>query len=1015
MPLQKQSININFGQGLDTKTDPFQLPIGKFDNLVNTVFDKGGRLEKSNGFGFLPSLPDSSSLFVTTFNGDLTAIGTSFQAYSTGIMAWVNKGPIITSELSVLSAVRNNLDQVQADSVTAPNGLVCMAYTSTTNGSDLLFFYSVFDSTTGQNIVPATALTNPDTAHGLPRVFLMEKYFIVVYAGTSSTLKYIAIPIANPSIPLPAANVSVSFSGGLSVPFDGVVLNGILYLAWNGASASGIKMAFLNSTLAISSTTNPDPAHVATRMSVTADQQYQIIWASYYDSVSSTGYTLAVNQALTLLPNFPVQIISSGSIANIASIAYSDFMIVYYETIHTDTGVPAHFISSRTVAASTGSVSPAVIIIRSLGIASKAFRINNINYFLATYSSTYQSTYFLVEASDSNQSTPYVISKLAYQIANQGYLGFSIPAVSVTGNVAQVSYLLQDLIQAANKNTNVPSGTQINGIYSQIGINLATFTIGTVPVSAEIGSNLNVSGGFIWAYDGYQGVEQGFFLYPEPPQNTATATTGGHLDAQIYYAQWTYEWSDNQGNLYRSAPSIPVIADIHTSGTSTNTLTWVVPTLRVTFKTSNPVKIVGYRWSTHQQNYYQFTSISAPILNDTTIDSITFVDTLSDASILGNNLLYTTGGVLENIGAPAVKDLTLFDDRLFYLFSENENLIGYSKQVIQDTPVELSDELTIYVAPTIGSQGSTGGLTAHAPMDDKLILFKKDAIYYINGTGPDNTGANNQYSQPVFITASVGCDNKSSIVMTPNGLQFQSDKGIWLLGRDLSTRYIGAPVERYNDLAITGAQGIPATNQDRFTSDAGTLLMYDYYYDQWGTFSNVSAVSSTLFQGLQTYINSAGQVYQETPGQYLNGSNPVLMSFRTGWINVAGIQGFQRAYFFYLLGTYLSPHKLVVQIAYDYNPSPIQQAVISPTNFSPAYGGDPLYGSSTAYGGPDSLEQWKIFFQQQKCESFQISVTETYDPSFGVVAGAGFTLSGINCVVGIKKGYKPLRGAQSVG
>ena len=47
--------------------------------------------------------------------------------------------------------------------------------------------------------------------------------------------------------------------------------------------------------------------------------------------------------------------------------------------------------------------------------------------------------------------------------------------------------------------------------------------------------------------------------------------------------------------------------------------------------------------------------------------------------------------------------------------------------------------------------------------------------------------------------------------------------------------------------------------------------------------------------------------------------------------------------------------------------------------------------------------------------SFSIEVIEIYDPSFGVVAGAGFTLSGINAVVGFKKDFRPQPAVHSVG
>ena len=39
-----------------------------------------------------------------------------------------------------------------------------------------------------------------------------------------------------------------------------------------------------------------------------------------------------------------------------------------------------------------------------------------------------------------------------------------------------------------------------------------------------------------------------------------TVTFTGPQTAQQYYYQVTYEWQDNQGNQYRSAPSIPVTA-----------------------------------------------------------------------------------------------------------------------------------------------------------------------------------------------------------------------------------------------------------------------------------------------------------------------------------------------------------------------------------------------------------------------------------------------------------------------
>lgn len=1007
--INKQNLPINFAQGLDTKTDPFQVTPGKFLTLVNSIFTKMGLLQKRNGNAQLPSLPDNSATYATTFNGNLTAIGNNLQAFSAGSRTWVDKGNIIPLGIDTLPLIRNSTNQSQVDTAIAPNGLICTVYTD--NVPSAVYKYVVADSVTGQNIVAPTVIT-PSTGAvaGSPRVFLLGKYFVIVFTNLISAtnhLQYIAINSTVPTSVTANVDISSQYTPSSKVNFDGVVANNILYLAWNGSDGGGaIRMRSLSSTLGLSGTISFS-GKVATIMSVTADESGSspVIYASFYNAGSSTGYTLAVSHTLvTILA--PVETIASGTILNITSSASAGVCTIVYEVSNAysyDGGIATNYIESNTIT-QAGVVGSPAIVIRSLGLASKSFIFNSNIYFLGIYNSTYQPTYFLIELNGN------IVAKLAY--SNGGvYYVLGLPSVMVNSDTIQVGYLIKDLVQAVNKTQGAANAA---GVYSQTGINLATFTFNASIVSTEIGSNLNLTGGFLWMYDGYTPVEQNFHLWPDYIE-VATATTGGHLTAQIYYYVVTYEWSDNQGNLFRSAPSIPVIKDISTSMTSTNKNTINVPTLRLTYKIANPVKLVVYRWSTAQQTYYQVTSITSPTLNDPTVDSIAIVDTLADSSIIGNNILYTTGGVVENIGPPACSDVTLYKSRLFLIDAEDKNLLWYSKQVIEATPVEMSDLFTIYVAPTTGAQGSTSILNCIAPMDDKLILFKKDAIYYITGTGPDNTGANNDFSDPVFVTSTVGCANKNSIVFMPEGLMFQSDKGIWLLGRDLSTTYIGAPVEIFNQYVVDSALNIPGTNQVRFSLSNGQTLMYDYFFGQWGVFQGAPAISSTLYEGLHTFINSHGQVFQESPGLYLDGSTPVLMGFTTSWFNLAGLQGFERAYFFYLLGSYISPHKIQLGIAYDYNPSPLQSVLISPDNYNAAYGSDSIYGGGSPYGGNPTLEQWRVFLTTQKCQSFQITMQEVFDSSFGAPAGAGFTLSGLNLVVGMKKAYVPKSASNSIG
>lgn len=996
MALQKQPININFAQGLDTKTDPNQVPMGKMLALENSVFTRGGLLQKRNGFGNLTQLPVSNLSSLTTLNDNLVAIGDSLYAFSADTNQWLDRGTMPQVDLNVQAMSRSSYNQTGVDATVTSTGLTCATFIDNS-----LAYYQVVDNVTGQTIVNKTALPSGST---VPRTFLLGQYFIVMFirniTGTFH-VQYIAVPIFNPNSPSGVVDVSSQAKNGTDY-YDGVVANNTLYVAFNGSDGGGAIRGFmLNSHLILSSVIVIAAARVGNKIAVTADESSMlpVVWVLAYNGTSHNTYAMAYNQ--NYLSILAPTLLVNAILNNLSVLATNAVCTFLYETanVYPGTSIISDFISINTIT-QAGVVGSASVMLRSVGLASKMFYYNTVPYVLVTYGGAFQPTYFLSDLQGN------ILMRLAPSNGG-GYPNAPLASATVVSGLANIPYLIKDFLAALNR---TQGSTVPSPIYTQTGVNLAKFSINeNQHVMAEIANVLTATGGQVWAYDGVAPVELGFQVFPEDV--VATVSTGaGSLTAQQYFYQVTYEWTDATGALHRSAPSIPVGA-LLTGGQ--NTVTLQIPTLRLTAKTQ--VRIVVYRWSTAQQTYYQETSISAPLLSDPTVDTVTYVDLLADSSILGNTILYTTGGVLENIAPPAAAGSTLFKSRYFIIDAEDRNLLWYSKQVLEGTPIEMTDLQTIFVAPSTIASGSGGPVTALSAMDDKLIIFKKDSIYYVTGNGPDATGANNDFSEPTFVTSTVGCANQPSIVFSPQGLMFQSDKGIWLLGRDLSTRYIGAAVEIYNTATVLSGLTVPGTNQVRFSLDSGAVLMYDYYYDQWGTFSNIPTVSSTLYMGLHTYVNSLGQVRQETPGLYLDGTNPVLLKFATAWFKLTNLQGFQRAYFFYLLATYISPHKLNVTVSYDYNPAFTQATMMVPTNFNPAYGSDPIYGDSSPYGGQPANEQWRVFLNQQKCQAIQITVQEIFDASFNTAAGAGLTISGLNFVIGAKLGHPKLPAAQSVG
>jgi hypothetical protein len=1007
MALIKQSFNLNFSQGVDTKSDPNQIPLGKFQSLKNMQFSTTGAMSKSPGYTALPALPAAGSTALTTFKDNLLALGSSIYAYSAAGHTWVSSGAIQAVQLSVQPVLRTATSQTSPDVAVAPSGLAC----ATCEDSSGAAYYQIFDSNTGQAIVPATAL--PATATS-PRVFILGRYFVVTFLVLISAtpfLRYIAIPQLAPTNPSAVTDISSQVSG-LTAGYDAIVANDSLYVAHDGSDVGGaIRITYIDSTL-LQHNTVVVATHKATYLSMAADTSGSspVLYVSWWSAADSSRiWTAAYTPALSaVLATTQLTAAGTPTLAALTSVATSGVLTVFYQVNQTYSynSVRSDLLRSLTCT-QAGVVGSPAIVARGVGLASKAFLYSGTPYMMVAYSGALQPSYFLINSSG------LLFAKLAYQNGG-GYASDQIlPQANVSGSTIQIAYLFKDMITSVNKT----QGSAVSaGFYSQTGINLASFAFGSDIATAEIGKNLHLTGGYLSMYDGVKPVEHGFHLYPEDLGVSSTPTTGGFMTAQQYYYIAVYEWTDNQANIHRSAPSIALSVNLTSAGTSTSRVILNIPTLRLTAKAgTNPIRIVLYRWSTAQQNYYQVTGVSSPLLNDPTVDSVSYTDTLADTSIIGNALLYTTGGVVEDIGAPATAAMALFKSRLVLLDAEDRNLLWYSKQVLDGTPVELSDLLTIYVAPTTGAQGSTGPVVAPYAMDDKLIIFKKSALYYVSGTGPDNTGANNDFSDPIFITSTVGLSDPKSLVLTPVGIMFKSDKGIWLLGRDLSTTYVGIDVEGYNDDTVTSAVAVPGTNEVRFTLASGIVLVYDYFYRQWQTRDNTRAVASAIYQGLHTYLNEQGLILQQTPDAYLNGTAPVLMSFTTGWISMAELQGYERLYFLYLLGKFLSPHKIEIGIAYDYNPSIAQTVTIRPTNFTPAYGGDTVYGANSVYGGSSPVEQWRIFPQIQKCQAFQITLQEVYDPSLGVAAGAGFLLSTLKMVVGMKKGYSPLPSSQSVG
>lgn len=1039
-PLDKQIVEMPFGMGLETKQDPFQIPLGKLIAMANGVFTTPGRLSLRNGFTPLPqtilgggNVANPVALFGR--GNELLQIGgqdPKLYSYSSAESAWINKGLMPSIITTTQSAAQPQYSTYSIDVAQAANGLQCFVYELVDTSTTLIakgLGYTVFDPNTGQIVIPPTVFESSTTA-GNPHVIVLGGNFVCYYVigviGAGGNILGRSLPAANVSGGWTASSTLTSGGGTLALslaqfPFDVVA----------DATAANAYLMFRNlaGTLTVSQilSANPLAFHTVVDLGVGGgtpnicmDQNGNVLaaWNAgiAIQFTALAAVTLAtVKAATTITPAGS----SVGSALTCVSTAPGEFTVFC-------SAAPSTASCSLTTSRISGTNYGTIVFggnpfIRGLGIAAKAFQVFGIPYLPCWYSfnasgggltrfQTPQNQIILINATGRVMAKALVGTAGGFDTTSLFNLGLSAvyqlgasvidpQSSSIVHIPSANTNILADSIQNFRAGGTPSSGTTPLLFNYNFGASAVTFSFGdaTSYQRSELANEVHVNGGILQMYDGQQCVEHGFTVFP--PFIDVSTGAGGALGAGSYAVCATYEWMDGQGQVHRSTPS----AAVTFTATAGQEATYVVPNLALTAKTGVVIQI--YRTIVNGSIFFQITNFnqSGSLFNNPNVDIQTWVDTQSDVAIQGNPQLYTAQSV-ENDPAPAVGAMTSHRNRLFVVDSNNPLQIWPSKQVVTPAPVEFSGLFVLNVTP------DGGKITALASLDDKLIAFKAGRIYMFLGQGPDALGNQNDFTDAILVTSDTGCSVPKSIVLTNDGLMFQSPKGIYRLSRALQAIYIGAPVEGIIDSGnvahdVTSGAMMSETNQVRFGVNKGTgkpgLVAYDYLVDQWGTSvidSNTAAPDSldaTVVNG--NYYNlfnysslGAGTlgVAVEADGSVTDPRGQAFMSFTTGWIKVGGLQRFQRAYKLQILGV-TGGGKISVSIAYDNEPTAMQTTVVRPI---PSAAG---------------TFQVSIGLVRQKCQALQITVQD--------LEGNLFSVSGLALEIGVKKGTNKLPATKRFG
>lgn len=972
MPLNKQKVSVPFSQGVNTKIDPNQKPIGTLEVLENAVFDEPGRLKKRKGYDLISAKTIEDTEITTAkriraFQDELCLFdNTSMYSFSESTQLWDAKGTVPNIFPSSDPVIRNTYEQSNLDSAHVL-GVDVYAWEDGRGGIRA----SIIDTSTKNELLSDTEITSSGE---LPRVEAIGTKIFILYIDSTS-IKYKTINPAKPKTISSETTLVSSDVDSTDKLFDTATANNKIYISWH-SSTNTLKTRSLESDGTASSISEDSSDTPDACISISVDSAGRILIA-YSDGSDIKVVIKSPNLTANILAPTSIETISDIVNCTIVENSSGDYN-VYYEQSSSNTYDHLIKVNDVDLAGNTGTAS---VFLRSCGLLSKAIIRDDIIYTAVIHNSSLQSTIFIV-----NEDAE-VISKIS-----PGLAGDLIDSGILTklSTIDSDSYLLTSQI----KGRNVSEGSSF---FSLLGVNstVLNFNPDVKYDSASLGDILHISGGSIKSYDGSVITEHGFHLFPENLSAGTNASSGGSMSDGTFQYSAVYAWTDNTGKEHRSAPSIPLDVTTSAGGTS-QTQEITIPTLRVTQKENVIIEL--YRTEDAGTTFYKVTSTTSPTYNNKGANSITFTDTLSDSQLISREVLYTTGGVLDNIAPPSASITETFGSRVFLAGLEEGNQIQYSKLRTEGRPVEFNDTLVTNVS----SRG--GSITALAAMDDKLIIFKETAIFYISGSGPNNLGEQNDFISPELITTDVGCIDQNSITLMPQGLMFKSKKGIYLLSRGLQTTYIGAQVEDFNNLTVKSASSLEDQNVVIFITDENALV-YNYLIQRWSVYSNHSGLSSTILNQQFYYVRSNGEIFKQA-NHYTDAGSYIKLKLETSWISFTGVQGYQRVYRCLLLGEYLGPHKVLVKVAYDFKDAFIQQKIINTADFTDdtAFGENSPFGSGSPFGGSGNLYQMRINMKKQKCQSIKISIEDTQDSQYN----EGLQLSNILFIVGSKNTeFKP--------
>lgn len=1009
MALQKQVITIPLADGLDTKTDEFQVMAGRAIELENARFYKVGKLQKRFGFEPLESSTedgDLSDLDIKAVVADDNLINVitdeGVLALSEGSSKWEQ-----LSEMKECIKLRTEFVSKSAYNHFNPDldfmestGLAACIYREQLENNALTANPAEYVTVVLEDInTGVKKIRKIDVKNTTSYKTSAQKVMIVLDSGVIKIHAFYISTSSNALVhhvidenleDISKTTLEASYTGKMDVCRDA---SNIYFFIMN-STALKCRRITLGGTVALTNTIT-----TTNSLGVDGTSGFKMGFSIAQDTtrvhvffLKNTGTVRIVGVGVlkTTLAVSITETTSSSDWPNLRDLSIvmngSQVVIATLEAAATSLARCRLNKFVVTWAASYTFTEPSILDgVERAVILSRPFIIDSVAYVIAKCPESDQPT-GLIYSLDS-QKFPAMFSP--FGLSEDRLAANGIHATGTCNAIVYGTKVISLIEKSYGVNTNSITTFDFN---ASIAISKLILDFGmdlTSGTKSKLGETNYYTNGSTFSLDGRGGYESGFFLRPKidaVASNTSGGATPGVASKNFSYIA-VYNFFNGKGELERSIPS-PAMSIATAAGT-----TYVQVTVRslpgsyknqyfydpvgVSFTQKYVTEVVLYRTQDNGSTYYRVSSAPSSQFLDTIL-----ADASADSAILDNEILYSTGGVLENDSTPNAKFSTAGGNRLFLGGLEEEDEIAYSKKQLYGEAVAFSDFFRIRISS--GTHSDKSKMSALGYLDGKLIIFRANSIYYIAGDGPLETGTQNTFTEPEVISSDTGCDQPRSVVNTPQGILFKSRKGIYLLDRSLQVGYVGAEAEAYNDEGIVASIVSDKFNEAKFYTDAGNCLTYNYLFSKWSVAKNQTLIDADIWAGDPVQVMD-GIVCQESESSFEDNSENYGMMVKTPWLKLGGLQDFGRIWTASVLGKFKSAHTLRITAYYDYA-----------TDYSEVFDISPSLS--------DSQYQYICHLVKQKCEAVQFVIQDISQSG----TGESMELTALTLEIGIKKGSMKL-------